>query len=113
MDEDERDVLEYLMTWGQDYINPKEISRRANGRKRHSDDPDWAMPVLLQLVNKKLAEKNLHGHFRLKPEPKKNRHTRWVSPDINKILNEAGVKVEGAADILPESIPTDHPAHGH
>jgi hypothetical protein len=113
MDEDERDVLEYLMMWGQDYINPKEISRRAAGRKRHSTEPDWAMPVLLLLVQKNLAEKNVHNHFRLKPEPKKKGHTRWVSPDINKILAEAGVKVEGAADILPEETAGKPQSHGH
>jgi hypothetical protein len=34
----------------------------------------------------------------VKPVSKKDRQSRWVSPDIAKILEESGVKVEGVTE---------------
>jgi hypothetical protein len=40
----------------------------------------------------------LSGRFRIKAEPKKGRKQRWVSPDIEKILNDNGVEIDGAGE---------------
>jgi hypothetical protein len=45
-------------------------------------------------------ESDNSGRFRIKPVPRKAKHTQWVSPDIAKILQESGVAVEGDSGAL-------------
>lgn len=99
MDADERDITNYLQTWGSTFVNAKEIARRAATKKRFNEDPEWAKPVLLRLTDKKLVERDLAGRYRLMPENKHDKKHRWVSPDIKDILQEGGVHVEGAGTI--------------
>jgi len=95
MSSDEREIFNYLQTWGGEFINAKEVSRRAGTKKRFHEDPDWAKPLMMAMVERGILESDLHGRFRLKPERKKGHKQRWVSPDIEKILNENGVKIDG------------------
>jgi len=94
MDADEREIFHFLKTWGSEYVSGKEIARRAGGKKRFNDDPDWAKAKLQHMAERGILEGDALGRYRIKPEPRKNKHTRWVSPDIAKILQESGVKVE-------------------
>ena len=95
MDADEREIYQFLKSWGNQYIAAREICRRAGGRRRFHEEPDWAKPVLLRMEERGILESNATGHFRLKPvRKKKEQEKRWVSPDIAKILKESGVEVE-------------------
>ncbi len=100
MDADERDIFHYLKTWGSNFVNAKEICRRAGSKKRYHQDQDWAKPVLIRMAERGIIEADSTGRYRLKPESKHGGVKRWVSPDINKILNEGGVEVEGVEGAL-------------
>ena len=97
MDTDERDIFQFLKTWGADFTNAKEVARRASSKKRFYEDPDWAKPILMRMTERGILESDVQGRYRIKPVPKKGKNTRWISPDIAKILQEKGLQVEGAA----------------
>jgi hypothetical protein len=99
MDSDERDIFQYLKTWGTQFIGAKEVSRRAGGRKRAQKDADWAKPILIRMAERGILESDALGRFRVKPVSRQDRHKRWVSPEITKILGEGGVQVDDAADL--------------
>jgi len=94
MSSDEREIFNYLQTWGGEFINAKEVCRRAGTKRRYHEDPDWAKPILLSMVDNGLLEKDLNGRFRVKPERKKGHNQKWISPNIEKILNEGGVNID-------------------
>jgi len=94
MDADEREVFQYLKTFGEDWVNAREICRRAGGKRRYYEDNDWAKPVLQRMKDRQIVESDVQGRFRIKPLPRKGRKGRWVSPDIQKILEEGGVQTD-------------------
>ena len=94
MDSDEREIIEYLKTWGEDFISAKEICRRAGGKRRYNEDNNWAKPILHRLKERNLIEGDELGRYRIKPASKKGLKGRWISPDIEKILRESGVQVD-------------------
>jgi hypothetical protein len=96
MSADESEIFHYLKTWGSEFTSAKEVSRRAGTKQRYHEDPDWAKPLLMAMVERGVLESDSMGRFRIKPERKKGHKQRWVSPDIEKILKEKGVEVEGA-----------------
>ena len=97
MDADERDIFHFLKSWGSGFIAAKEICRRAAGKRRFNDEPEWAKPVLLRMEERGILESDAGGHFRIKPI-RKNKHQdkdeASISADIAKILQESGVEVE-------------------
>lgn len=97
MDADEREIYQFLKSWGSEFVAAREICRRAGGRKRFHDEPEWAKPVLLRMAERGILESNATGHYRIKPV-KKIKGKRWVSPDIASILKESGVEVDNAAE---------------
>jgi len=106
MDADEREVFDFLKPFGEEWVNAKEICRRAGGKRRFHEDPHWAKPVLQRLKDRRILEGDALGRYRIKPPPKHGKG-RWVSPEIDKILRESGVKVdteraEAAAEDFPE-----------
>jgi hypothetical protein len=98
MDADEREIYQFLKSRGLEFVHTREICRRAAGKHRFNEDPEWAKPVLVRMAERGILETNATGHYRLKPVPKKNKGKRWVSPDIAKILKESGVEVESAGE---------------
>jgi len=95
MDTDERDIFQFLKTWGADFTNAKEVARRATSKKRFYEDPDWAKPILMRMTERGILESDVQGRYRIKPVPKKKHGKKWVAPDIAKILQESGLEVEG------------------
>lgn len=91
MDADEREIFQFLKNWGADYVNATEICRRAGGKRKFHEDPNWAKPILLRMEERGITESDSQGRFRIKPVPRKKKHAQWVSPDIAKILAESGV----------------------
>jgi hypothetical protein len=102
MDADERDIYQFLKTWGTEYIGAMEIARRATSKKRFYDDPDWAKVVLMRMGDRGILESDSQGRYRIKPVSRKDKNKRWVAPDIAKILHESGVEVEAGDGIAPD-----------
>jgi hypothetical protein len=100
MDTDEREIFQFLKSWGADFVNGTEICRRAGGKRKFHKDPNWAKPILMRMEERHILESDSQGRFRIKPVPRKNKHTQWVSPDIAKILQESGVAPEGEGGAL-------------
>ena len=99
MDGDEREIFYFLKSRGDEFVNAKEVARRAGGKKRFFDDPEWARLVLVRMTERGILESDSLGRYRVKPIGKKGKNKRWVSPDIAKILEEGGVEVEGANEL--------------
>ncbi len=98
MDADEREIFNFLKTWGTEYINPKEIAKRAGNRKRYYDDPDWAKPVLMRMADRGMLESDMQGRYRVKPLSRRDKNKHVVPPDIAKILQESGLDIEETRD---------------
>ena len=85
MEANEREIYNFLQTWGNDFISAKEVCRRATTKKRFHEDPDWAKQVLLRMTERSILESDAQAKYRIKPLPK--------------VHHEAGVAVEGTADL--------------
>src|SRR5436190_11034180 len=99
MDADEREICLYLRGFPGQFLSYAEISRRASGKRRHRQEPEWASPVLARLVEKGLLESDSTGHYKLKTRPKREHETRWVSPEIRKILERSGKSFDGVFEV--------------
>ena len=106
MDTDEREIFQFLKSWGFDFTSAMEVCRRAGSRKRFHDDPNWAKPIMQRMEERGILESDMQGRYRVKPVPKKKKGNKWVSPDIAKILKESGVEME-AADAAEGEIGSD------
>ena len=96
MDGDEREIFNYLKTWGHTvFCDAAAIPKRA-GNKRYFVDPNWAKPVLMRMADRGLLEHDVMGRFRIEPVSRKDKHQRWVAPDIAKILQDSGVEMDDA-----------------
>jgi hypothetical protein len=89
MDADEKEICNYLKAYAGQFVSGREIARRAAGKWRFRDDPNWATPVLLQLVEKGVLESDASGYFQLRARDKK-KPKKWVSPQIKAILEQSG-----------------------
>ena len=89
MDCDEREIVEYLKAWTEQFISSREICRRAGGKWRFREDPNWALPVLLRMVDKGILESDANGHYRLAQEEKQGR-CGWIAPHLRAILQKSG-----------------------
>jgi hypothetical protein len=94
MDADERDIFQYLKTWGESFSSAMEICRRAGSKRKFHEDPTWAKPVLVRMAERGILESDLSGRYRIKPVPR-GKHKQWVAPDVAKILEEGGETPEG------------------
>lgn len=94
MDTEEREIFQFLKAWGGNFINAREIARRAGNKRRFHEDPNWAKPLLLRMEERDILESNSQGHFRIKPVAKQ----KWAAPttetDVSQNLLAGGVAVE-------------------
>jgi hypothetical protein len=93
MDADEREIVDYLGTYGEQWVNSKEICRRAGGKRRFNEDNHWAIPVLQRLKDRQIVEADMLARYRLKPPPDHDRD-HSISPETQKILEEGGMPAE-------------------
>ncbi len=107
MDADEREIFDYLKTFGQDWVSAKEICRRAGGKKRYAQDSNWAKPILRHLKERNLIEGDALGRYRIKTERKRGQEEPWMAPDIHKILQEDGAG--GDAERAAATTESDEP----
>ena len=89
MDADETEVCTFLKAFRGRFVSPKELARRAGGKWRYREDPKWAIPVLLRLVEKGVLECDASGYYRLL-ERERKKPKQWVSPQIKAILEKSG-----------------------
>jgi hypothetical protein len=99
MDADEREIYQFLKSWGGEFVGATEIARRAGGKRKFHEDPDWAKTILMRMQERGVLEHDSGGRYRVKPLPKKNKDNRWVSPDIAKILAENGVESDNVDNL--------------
>ena len=99
MDADEREVCLYLKSFPGQFVSLKDIARRAGGKRRYREEPEWATPVLSKLVEKGLVESDSTGHYRLKSREQDRKGSRWVSPQIRKILEKSGKEFDGVFEV--------------
>ena len=90
MDADERDICNYLKSWPGQFVSGREIARRASGKFRFRQDPDWASAAIGRLVEKNIIESDSTGHYRLIRKALKEKPKKWISPAIRTILKESG-----------------------
>jgi hypothetical protein len=59
------EVVTYLKTANGKFVNLAEISRRAGGKRRFEQTPDWAKNLVTHLVDAGILEVNARGHYRV------------------------------------------------
>lgn len=94
MDADEQAILSYLEGYGDQWVNAKEICRRAGGKRRFSDDPAWARPVLVRMKELRLVEADMAGRYRIPPAHESE------APANPEAGEEAGEDISGEPDEL-------------
>jgi hypothetical protein len=99
MDADEREICDFLRSFKRQFVSAKEICKRAGGKWRAREDPHWALPILLRLVDQGLLESDPTGHYRLKPEEKDDKKKLWVSPENKKLLDKSGKRFDDITEI--------------
>jgi hypothetical protein len=87
MDADERDICNYLKSWPGQFVYGRDIARRAAGKHRFREEPEWAGPVLARLVDKGIVETDSTGHYRLRIKAEKPR--KWLAPRVKEILEKS------------------------
>ena len=58
------EIIAYLKTAPNKFVSLLEISRRAGGRRRFEESPDWAKNLLTPMVEAGVLEVNSRGHYR-------------------------------------------------
>ena len=106
MDSDERQVCDYLKSWPRHYVSAREVARRAGGKRRFREDPQWAYPVLTRLMEQGLIESDGLGHYRMKVvEHETKKRKRWVSPQVRAILERGGKNVDHLLELPDDAEP--------
>jgi hypothetical protein len=91
MDADESAIYYYLKARRPQSVPERDIGRHVGGKRKFRYNTDWAMPVLLRMIERGIVEIDPEGHYRLKPMPQKETQgKRWASPEIAKILEASG-----------------------
>ncbi len=99
MDSDEREICIYLKACPGQFVSGREISRRASGKQRFRDEPNWATQPLVRLLEQGIIESDSTGHYRLKPRDPKAKTKKWISPHIKEILEAGGKDVNQIVEI--------------
>ena len=99
METEEREICTYLKSLPGQFISGREIARRAGGKARYRKKPEWAAPFLAQLVTKKVLESDATGHYRLVIKEDRKDKKKWVSPQMQRILEKSG---KDFTHVIPE-----------
>lgn len=102
---DEKLIVDYLKTQTVLFVSGREIARRADCRRRFEQDRGWALPALLELLNKGLIETDGLGAYRLiRKDESRKRFIRPISPQIMQILRNSGKYFDGVPIDLEQEI---------
>jgi len=69
LDGDEKDICVFLASCGGQFASRAEIARRAGGRRRFEEDPQWVSHALSRLTENGTLESNSSGHYCLRSRP--------------------------------------------
>jgi hypothetical protein len=94
MDADEREICNFLKTFPGEFVSAKDIARRAAGKWRFREDPEWATPVLARLVERHVIEGDSRNYYRLLPSSTQTRKKQWVAPHIKQLLEKSGKRFD-------------------
>lgn len=97
MNADERDICNYLKSWPGQFVYGRDIARRAGGKWRFREDPEWAVPILARLVEQGIVDSDSTGQYRLRM--KKEKAKKWTSPQIQRILEKSSKDFSGVFDL--------------
>ena len=92
MDADQTEICQFLKSFQDQFVSGKEICRRAGGKWRFREEPTWAMPILRRMLESRVVESDIDGRFRLTQQTtiiKSTKKKMWVSPAIQRILEES------------------------
>ena len=94
MDADQTEICQFLKSFQDQFVSGKEICRRAGGKWRFREEPTWALPILRRMLESRVVETDIDGRFRLTQQtaaPVRSASKKmWVSPAIQRILDESG-----------------------
>lgn len=107
MDAEEKEIFEYLKTFGDQFVAAREICRRAGGRKKYDKSPHWAIALLRMMVDKEILESDSSAHYRIRQEIKRKKEKHWLAPHIKKMLEEKGVDPHKTVDIEADPSPKE------
>ena len=88
--QEEREICTYLKSMPGQFVSARDIARRAGGKWRYRENPQWAEPVLVQLMDKKVIESDSTHHYRLIIREDKKKPKKWISPQMKRILENSG-----------------------
>jgi len=96
---DENCVMLYISNFPGEFINEREIARRADGKDRFLEDPYWAHYALSQLTDSQILETDGGGKYRLKPKqaaPIKavSPSAKFLDPRLRAILEQSDRKFD-------------------
>jgi hypothetical protein len=101
MDAEEKDVCRYLKSFPGQFVSGREISRRAGGKWKFRQEPEWAGPILIRLVEKGIIESDSTGHFRFTPKDKEKK-PKFISPQMKQILKASGKDFDHVIEVEDE-----------
>jgi hypothetical protein len=78
MGTDENDIIEFLKKFDS-FVSATEIAKRVGGKRRFTEDRDWARPILYRMLMEGLVEANEYAHYRIMPESRKKKNNRETS----------------------------------
>lgn len=101
---DENCVMLYLNNFPGEFINEREIARRADRKERFLEDPHWAHNALLQLTEMKLLETDGEGRYRQvneqpgeqasQPAKPAGPRAKFLDPKLRAILERSNHKFD-------------------
>ena len=74
------------------FLSAREIARRAGGKWRFRENPNWPAAALLRLIDSGMVQVDAAGRYGLAHTVKEKNLQRWISPQIRKILEQSGKK---------------------
>ena len=78
------EILTYLKTAHGKFVSLAEISRRAGGRRRFEESPNWAKNLMSILLDAELIQVNSRGHYRLPSKVEPQAPSKPVSAPLYK-----------------------------
>lgn len=80
------EIITYLKTAHGKFVSLAEISRKAGGRRRFEESPNWAKNLMPLMLDAGMVEVNSRGHYRVptaaqpQPQPQPYPPTKPASP---------------------------------
>jgi hypothetical protein len=65
---EEQQILDFLSSQPDAFFSRREIARKAAKRAFFEENPNWANPILENLVNQRLVIQDAAGYYSIKPE---------------------------------------------